>query len=191
MANRRNVLIGLGSLVAGGGALLGTGAFTSVEANRTVSVQTAGDADALLAFEAANDNPYVSIPTDGQIEINLDNTSGNSNATGLNQNAITTFDELVQITNNGTQPVGTLEFEIVDNNGDDQDVLSVVYKGNVQTDTTSGNSEYSSGDVLSSNIGIGDTATFGLQVDLLNSGTTELDSGDDFTLTIRAEAASS
>jgi hypothetical protein len=146
----------------------------------------------LLAFEAANDNPYVSIPTDGQIEINLDDTSGNSNATGLNQNAITTFDELVQITNNGTQPVGTLEFEIVYNNGDDQDVLRVVYDGNVQTDTTS-NSEYSSGDVLSSNsnIGIGDTATFGLQVDLLNSGTTELDSGTDFTLTIRAEAASS
>ncbi|TKX52394.1 hypothetical protein EXE42_16375 [Halorubrum sp. SP3] len=36
MASRRSVLIGLGSLVAGGGALLGTGAFTTVTAERPV-----------------------------------------------------------------------------------------------------------------------------------------------------------
>ena len=52
--NRRNVLIGLGGLVAGGGALIGTGAFDTVEAERTVSVETAGDAAALLAFSPAD-----------------------------------------------------------------------------------------------------------------------------------------
>ena len=36
--NRRNVLTGLGGLAIGGGALFGTGAFTSVEAQRTVEV---------------------------------------------------------------------------------------------------------------------------------------------------------
>jgi len=36
--NRRNVLTGLGGLAISGGALFGTGAFTSVEAERTVEV---------------------------------------------------------------------------------------------------------------------------------------------------------
>jgi len=36
--NRRNVLIGMGGLAIGGGALLGSGAFTSVEAERDVEV---------------------------------------------------------------------------------------------------------------------------------------------------------
>jgi hypothetical protein len=39
--NRRAALLGLGGVVAGGGALLGTGAFTTVEAD--VEHQTAGD----------------------------------------------------------------------------------------------------------------------------------------------------
>jgi hypothetical protein len=36
--NRRNVLIGMGGLAVGGGALLGSGAFTSVSAERDVEV---------------------------------------------------------------------------------------------------------------------------------------------------------
>jgi len=40
--NRRNVLTGLSGLAIGGGALFGTGAFTSVEAKRTVEVNVIG-----------------------------------------------------------------------------------------------------------------------------------------------------
>jgi hypothetical protein len=38
MVKRRKVLIGLGSLAAGSAATVGTGAFTSVSANRDISV---------------------------------------------------------------------------------------------------------------------------------------------------------
>ncbi|WP_158307734.1 hypothetical protein [Haloquadratum walsbyi] len=38
MRSRRTALIGVGSLLAGVGGLLGTTAFSSVEANRTASV---------------------------------------------------------------------------------------------------------------------------------------------------------
>ena len=92
--NRRNVLVGLGGLVAGGGALLGTGAFTTVEAERTVSVETAGDANAFLALAPADrdgdgNNAYVE-ETDGTIQINLDG-SNDGYVEGLNQRAIFTF----------------------------------------------------------------------------------------------------
>ncbi|RKS75786.1 hypothetical protein BDK61_4303 [Haloarcula quadrata] len=41
--NRRNVLTGLGGLAISGGALFGTGAFTSVSATRSVEVNVFGD----------------------------------------------------------------------------------------------------------------------------------------------------
>jgi hypothetical protein len=42
--NRRNVLTGLGGLAISGGALFGTGAFTSVTASRSVNVNVIGNA---------------------------------------------------------------------------------------------------------------------------------------------------
>lgn len=41
--NRRNVLVGLGALGIGGGALLGSGAFTSVQADRQVELHITDD----------------------------------------------------------------------------------------------------------------------------------------------------
>ncbi len=43
--NRRNVLTGLGGLAISGGALFGTGAFTSVSAERTVEVNVITEND--------------------------------------------------------------------------------------------------------------------------------------------------
>ena len=205
MANRRNVLIGLGGLVAAGGAALGTGAFTTVTAERSVTVNTAGDANALLAFSAANDNPYVEVTGDdddgeGVIEINLDgfeDSNSDANSTGLNQNAVTTFDELVTITNNGTRAVDSLSFEIDANDSDNDGVLSIVYDGSYIEDTdntddvisdSDSNNVYTSGDVLSSNISVGSSENFGLRVDLLDGNPSELAEDAAFTLTISAEA---
>ena len=205
MANRRNVLIGLGGLVAAGGAALGTGAFTTVTAERSVTVNTAGDANALLAFSAANDNPYVEVTGDndgeGVIEINLDgfeDSDSGANSTGLNQNAITTFDELVTITNNGTRAVDSLSFEIDASDSANDGVLSIVYSGSNIADTddsddvisdASSGDVYTSGNVLSSNISVGSTADFGLRVDLLDDDNPdELADDAAFTLTISAEA---
>ena len=156
--SRRNTLIGLGGLIAGGGALAATGAFDTVEAERTVSVETAGDSSALLALTPADDD-YVS-ETDGTVEVQLD---GNApNADGVNQNAVTTFDELVEVTNQGTQNVD-VSFDITDDG-----ILTVLENGNFDSALTSG----------------GGSGIFGLEVDTTGQGQVDIDA----TLTITADS---
>jgi hypothetical protein len=100
---RRTVLLGLGTLVAGSGAVAGTGAFTSVSAERSVSVNTAGDANALLAIEPTDRGE--SVITDnsdtGPLTINLGADRG------LNENALTTISPLLRITNNAADGSST------------------------------------------------------------------------------------
>jgi len=100
--NRRNLLIGLATATVGGGAAFGSGAFSQVEADRTVSVSATGDGSALLAFTI--DDSYNGIDdTGGQTG------DGNSivelSVSQLNDEAVTTFDSVLTITNNGSQDV--------------------------------------------------------------------------------------
>ena len=105
-SNRRSVLIGLGALTVGGGAVFGTGAFSSVEADRTVEVAVAGDSSGLLGLsdEDSDDDPYTeaSSVTDGTLELTFDSLGSSS---GVNLDAETTFDPLFRIINNGSNPV--------------------------------------------------------------------------------------
>jgi hypothetical protein len=100
--NRRNTLIGLGSLVAGSGALIGTGAFSSVEADRQVTVNTTGDGDALLALSL--DTSYQGITDSGGSGTNGETTIGIT-LDKINDDAVTTFNEALTITNNGGNSV--------------------------------------------------------------------------------------
>lgn len=108
--DRRSLLVGVGGLVAGGGALLGTGAFTTVTAERTVNVETAGDANAFLGIEPfetddeESDNAAEYVDTSGETVV-IDITGTDEGATGVNENAITALDRLLKVTNNGTQTV--------------------------------------------------------------------------------------
>ena len=207
MANRRSVLIGLGGLVAGGGALVGTGAFDTVEAQRTVTVETAGDSDALLGLAPADRDPdeddtqneYVTENDDGLIEINLDGND-DQDATGLNRQARTRFDELVDVTNNGTQDVATLEFELAvedtDNNDAHENAFKIVASDDDGTETFNPTSD-TAVDVLSevepngdSGLNVGQTVTLGVEIDLLNVTAIDAISEDaSFTLTVIAESA--
>ena len=182
MANRRNVLIGLGGLVAGGGALIGTGAFDTVEAERTVNVETAGDGAALLGI-AANPDYDDEIITDadagGTLEIDIGGATTADGGEGINQNARTVISDLVDLTNQGTQDVVSIEFEVDGDNGE-EDVLSVVRE----------EGEPSSSAALEP----GQTYSFGFEIDLLDDGPAAVEDGDivdgDFepTLTITAES---
>ena len=103
--NRRNVLIGLGAVAAGGGAALGTGAFSQVEATRSVSIGTAGDSGALLSltldtesYNGLSDNSESNSGTNGANTVQIDLES-------INDNAVTTFDDALTIENNGNNPV--------------------------------------------------------------------------------------
>ena len=95
---RRNAVLGLTGVAAGGGAIVGTGAFTSVDAARSVTVTTAGDADAALRMEplsTPNGDEYAEI-NDGTLEITVPE---------VNLTAVTHIDDVFGVTNNGTQPV--------------------------------------------------------------------------------------
>lgn len=106
--SRRNVLIALGAAVGGGGALVGTGAFTTVSAERSVEVSTAGDANAFLTI--TSDSPYVPAAANGDtLTIDL---SGQDNASGFNDNAITTITDVVAITNNAPDNADNPETDV-------------------------------------------------------------------------------
>ena len=110
MTNRRKFLAGIGALASGSAAAVGTGAFTSVSASRSVAVNVADDSDALLAIRGDKRNgnftsnavEYVDT-NGGQVSIDITETS--AGATGINDNATTTLDDLLAIENQGSQDV--------------------------------------------------------------------------------------
>jgi hypothetical protein len=108
---RRNFLVGIGSASVGGSALLGSGAFSRVESQRSVTVQVAEDPDAYLGLNKCNtpNGSYTSLDGSGHLEVlmNPDNeTIGSSPlGSGINSNSTSRFDRVFQICNQGKQSV--------------------------------------------------------------------------------------
>jgi hypothetical protein len=127
MLSRRRVLFGVGSLIFGGGVIFGTGAFTSVQAERGVSVETTGDASALLALDATNatNGAYASeAGDDGQLQIDIGDLSDplrdqtvETGGSGVNKNAITIIKDIFVVRNQGTQTVEVKLESVKDDNG--------------------------------------------------------------------------
>jgi hypothetical protein len=193
-------LVGLGGLVAGGGALIGTGAFTTVEAERTVNISTAGDGSAFLGLEPARaGGNFVDNSTDNTIAINLDGTdSNNGNASGLNENARTRFERLVDITNNGTQDITTIEFEIAetalgDDASKDHEEAFKIATGEDTLNPKDGSPVdlFDDSSDVNGPLTPGNVVTFGVEIDLLDPDISAIDSNAEFDLTIRAETTNS
>ena len=181
---RRNALIGLGTVAAGAGVIGGTGAFTSVDAERSVSVQTTGDASAALTLEQApgdidNNTPtanaaeYVTTTGDDLITIDI-SSDGNSQADGINMNARTTLENLITITNNGTQTVNDLILEFPsDGNPTGNINISDTFHFTTNDTELQNNSdileEYDN-NPLDDGLGVGETVTFGIVIDLIDGG---------------------
>jgi len=117
---RRKFVIGLGSLVAGGAAATGTGAFTTASVERNADIRVSNDdTDAKLGFSdkvgyAGADpsngrSPYADV-NGGILELNFDgvdnNNQQNNNKSGMNPNGATyTFDNVFKIINNSSSTV--------------------------------------------------------------------------------------
>jgi hypothetical protein len=88
-----------------------------VEAERTVTVETAGDANAFLGLQIRGD-----LAGSGD-QISLDFASaGNGDAQGINENAKTVLDKVLLVQNNGTENSIGISFDIdVDGIGDGTD----------------------------------------------------------------------
>ena len=83
---RRQMLAAVGTAAVGGATAVSTGAFTSVSAARSVSVEVADDSDALVGL-VAGDTELVRQTGDGTLEIDLDGTG--TPAEGVNFDAVT------------------------------------------------------------------------------------------------------
>jgi hypothetical protein len=105
--NRRKYLSALGVAATGASAAVGTGAFTSVSADRSVSVQVASDSNAFLSL-VPGDTGLVT-ESGGTLQVNLAGTG--TAAEGVNFNAVTQIgsrenpeeDYAFKIVNQGTQ----------------------------------------------------------------------------------------
>lgn len=98
---RRKFVLGMGSLAAGGAAAMGTGAFSSVDADRDMTVQVEGDQSAYLQLTSQSE--YASQGDDGTLDISFDNNDHGGE--GLNNNADTAFTDVFRIENKGTNEV--------------------------------------------------------------------------------------
>ena len=88
----------MGSAAAGASALVGSGAFSFVRAERDMEVEVVADEDAYLGLVAESE--YASGTDDGQLE--LDWGENNQGGEGLNENADSRFDDVFKIVNQGT-----------------------------------------------------------------------------------------
>lgn len=97
--NRRNVIFGLGTVVAGGGVAFGTGAFSQVEADRTITVDVNDDQNAFVSITPNANTDLVTVDENGQIMIqwNADDFGGS----GAHQNATITINEAIDFAHNG------------------------------------------------------------------------------------------
>jgi hypothetical protein len=145
---RRKFIAGVGSLAAGAAAVTGTGAFTSVSADRSLTVAVTGDASAFLgiskAEEGGSDTPnaqeYVEI-NNGKITLDFSNSNATGgSASGVNKDAKTLFDNLLDITNNGTQTVNVFVPESELEGGDDsgRGQLGIYYENTQDGDGDNG-----------------------------------------------------
>jgi hypothetical protein len=79
MVDRRRFLAGLGALAVGSGALIQSGAFSTVKGNRGVGVQTARDTSALLGLEGVDDastTPEFENNSSVSMDVTLESTDG-------------------------------------------------------------------------------------------------------------------
>jgi hypothetical protein len=161
---RRKLLISIGALGTGGAAAFGTEAFTSIEAERNVDVNVAGDSSAYLAFEAldsVNGNDYVTTESDGTLSITLDG-SGGAAGSGVNQDAVTQIEDLFKVVNQGTQSA-SVYFE------DDSDAVTFRVTRSTDTSTNGSNGQSLEGADNAVELDVGEQVVVGMTIDTLNN----------------------
>jgi hypothetical protein len=118
MVNRRKFVIGLGALVAGSGAALGTGASVSSTMDRDANIDVVNDSNGLLAVVVSDDVDSDVLRETSNGEFTIDFTA-NGNADGVNVNSQYQIGSLFGVgapmNENGNSPSVNPAFEIVNN----------------------------------------------------------------------------
>jgi hypothetical protein len=176
---RRKLLFSIGT-VAGTGGIVGTGAFTSVSANRDVTVAVADDASGYLGLApSGGSNGTFATMADDTLALAFDETAVGGQ--GLGTDSVYDFDDVFEVTNQGTQPIyvwatfdgGTGGFQA---GGTDTDVwLYPNGDSNVKLRDSGNDALY---------LGVGASVNVGVHVD-----TDDLDQDQALTMTVNADAA--
>lgn len=167
---RRSFLTAFGASVGATGLTLGSGAFTTVSAERTISVRVADDFRAFLRLEPIpNEGIHGEITerssTAGRVvsfEIPGDGDGENTNSGGVAADSVYEFHNLLQVINQGTQSVrvySTYDGSLTD--------IALVNKNGVLRNNPPA-------------LAVGDTTNVGLQLDTHNSVPGEYD--EDITI---------
>lgn len=103
--NRRQLILGLGSVVGGSVGVVGSGAFSSISANRSVDLRVARDPNAYLGLNERNDGERSRIG-DSQLRLRFPGLTESAPGDGPGSNSIYEFDDSgFIITNQGTQQI--------------------------------------------------------------------------------------
>ena len=104
---RRQLLTSAGIFAVGGTTVVGTGAFDLTSARRDITINSADDADALLGLDPDSlDNSEYAVEYDEIIGVDISpDADGDFNGKGVSPYARTTIEEVIEVTNQGTQDV--------------------------------------------------------------------------------------
>lgn len=190
--NRRKFIAGFGSLAAVVAGAVGTNAFTSIRADRSVNVEVAGDDKAFLALRKAkgvhsdpgvNSDAYVNV-NDGEVSFDFSSSNGTADlGDGFNRNAVAEIEDLLEVENQGTQSVylsvDVADLDISDGSGNNAYVGLAVVADETASGVENENIAFD-GDTPGSNVG-GDVP------DPTNDGAYELGTGESVHLDLTVD----
>lgn len=182
--NRRRFIGGLGAVLGGGGTLVGTGAFSSTEADRDVTVQVAQEDQSylsLIASSSANGAFSSNQSSAGnQLMLDFDDSivTYQDSGEGVGKNSKYEFDDVFRVRNRGTQTI-YVNLDDVSTHGGDTTVQFYVRdgSGNRQSISSSGGSPLE--------VGVGSEESIGVYIETDQPATG--DSGG--TVTVDASAS--
>lgn len=102
--NRRKFILGFGAAAASGTAALGTGAFTSVQASRGVTIEVADDSKTVLSLNPTTE--FATTQDSGKFRLDLSPSNPtDAGGEGVNLEAVTRIQNAFEIINRGTQQI--------------------------------------------------------------------------------------
>lgn len=106
---RRTFVLGAGLTAGAGAVAFGTGAFSSLESERDVVVDVAGDGDAFLELAPvsgpAGNGEYVTETSGGELALTLSEENEDVRGDGLNPRATTIIADVFTVRNQGTAAI--------------------------------------------------------------------------------------
>lgn len=178
---RRSLIASIG-VAAAGGAVIGTGAFTTAEAERTLNIEVADEDSAILALSRIeeNDSGEFVQPLGSQNEISFDfnNTQGTEfDGRGPGTASTYRFDRLFAVENQGAQPV-YFESEFADRDSRDQDLENI----GMYVEETDDDGSLLDGENAVLELAVGDVAQLGFKIDTSGVDVELEDQGYQFNL---------